>query len=473
MPQSAMPVMRRALVPEVLPAVMQDLPAVPEVLPAPLPELVLPERLPLDLPAEGRAALAAALDGALPAGQRAGRGELVRKSGPSCWDDDEIARLRGFLRAVDDLRGRRGRIYPLEYALALPLVAGMAGDGELDAAAEWITTAPEELLARLGAPAGRAGQARRPDAATLGRILARGADQGQYDDALCAWAAARARALRPGMRKHLRIDGKALRGAARGGRAPMLLSGIWDDGTTAAQLPVDTAKTNEIPVFRQLLGKIPAGDLAGAVITADQMHTQREHARLIDAAGAFFIFTIGENQPLLFDAAGALPWESAAGEAWTVDRGHGRIDARTIKTLPPTPRIIALFPHVRQVFLVERYSYGTGGELLGAVAVLGITSLPPDQAGPADPLAYLRGHWSIEMHHYVRDVVLGEDASRIGGAHRAMAAVRNTVTGILHLHRVPNIAAQLRANHRDPYQLPLQFLGLITPLVPKGNPAVT
>ena len=210
---------------------------------------------------------------------------------------------------MDDLRGRRGRIYPLEYALALPLVAGMAGDGELDAAAEWITTAPEELLARLGAPAGRAGQARRPDAAILGRILARGADQGQYDDALCAWSAARARAraLRPGMRKHLRIDGKALRGAARGGRAPMLLSGIWDDGTTAAQLPVDTAKTNEIPVVRQLLGKIPAGDLAGAVITADQMHTQREHARLIDAAGAFFIFTIGENQPLLFGAAGALP----------------------------------------------------------------------------------------------------------------------------------------------------------------------
>ena len=89
------------------------------------------------------------------------------------------------------------------------------------------------------------------------------------------------------------------------------------------------------------------------MITADQMHTQREHARLIDAAGAFFIFTIGENQPLLFDAAGALPWESAAGEAWTVDRGHGRIDARTVKTLPPTERIMELFPHVRQVFLVE------------------------------------------------------------------------------------------------------------------------
>ena len=310
MRQSAMPVLRRALVPEVLPAVMPDLPAVPEVLPAPLPGLALPERLPADLPAEGRAALAAALGGALPGGQRPDQGKLVRESGPFRWDDEEIARLRGFLRAVGDLRGRRGRTYPLEYLLALPLAAGMAGDGELDAAAE-------ELLLRLGAPLDKAGPARRPDATTLGRVLAVGADQEQYDDALCAWAAARARALRPGMRRHLRIDGKAVRGAARGGRAPMLLSGIWDDGTTAAQLPVDVRKTNEIPVFRELLDKIPAADLKDAVITADQMHTQRKHARKIEAAGAFFIFTIGENQKKLFDAAGALPWESFAGEAWT------------------------------------------------------------------------------------------------------------------------------------------------------------
>jgi hypothetical protein len=324
-PKSAMPVLCHALVPEVLPAVMPDLPAVPAVLPAPLPDLVLPSRLPADLPAEGRAALAAALEGPLPAGQRPGRGEPVRGSVPSRWDDSELARLRGFLRAVDDLRGRQGRVYPLEYLLALPLIAGMAGDGELDAAAEWAATAPAGLLLRLGAPLDRAGKPRRPDATTIGRALA-GCDQGQYDDALCAWSAARARGLR-GMRRHLRIDGKAVRGAARGGRAPMLLSGIWDDGTTAAQLPVNVTKTNEIPVFRDLLKKVP--DLAGAVISADQMHTQRRHARQIGAAGAFFVFTIGENQPRLFDAAGALPWESIAGEAWTVDRGHGRIDVRT------------------------------------------------------------------------------------------------------------------------------------------------
>ena len=473
MSQSAMPVMCSALVPEVLPAVLPEMPAIPEFLPALPPELALPDRLPADLPGEGRAALAAALAGPVPCGPRPDRGELVQAAGPVTWDDGECTRLLRFLCSVDEPRGRRGRVYPLGYMLALPLVAGMAGDGELDAAAEWAAQAPEELLLRLGAPRDRSGRPRRPDATALGRVLA-AVDQVQYDDALCAWSAARARALRPGLRKHLRVDGKALRGAApRGGRAPMLLSGIWDDGTTAAQLPVNVAKTNEIPVFRQLLGKIPGEDLKGAVITADQMHTQREHALLIERKGAFFVLTIGENQPKLFAAADALCWSSVAVEDWTVDRGHGRVDVRVIKTMPATARIRELFPHVRQVFLIERYSYGPDGKLLDAVAVLGITSLPPDQAGPADLLAYLRGHWAVEMHHYVRDVCLGEDASRVRRACQALAAIRNTIIGILHLHQVPNIAAQLRACHRDPYRLPLQLLGLTTPLTPTGHPAVT
>ena len=81
------------------------------------------------------------------------------------------------------------------------------------------------------------------------------------------------------------------------------------------------------------------------------------------------------------------------------------------------------------MFLVKRCTYGTDGELLGAVAVLGITSLPPDQAGAADLIAYLRGHWAIEVHHYARDVAFGEDGSRAAAAHQAFAAIRNAVTG--------------------------------------------
>jgi hypothetical protein len=42
-----------------------------------------------------------------------------------------------------------------------------------------------------------------------------------------------------------------------------------------------------------------------------------------------------------------------------------------------------------------------------------ITSLTPERAGPADLLRFSRRHWAIENQlHYVRDVALGEDASR-------------------------------------------------------------
>jgi len=116
---------------------------------------------------------------------------------------------------------------------------------------------PARLLHRLGAHHDAGGWPRRPDGAAFTRVLGDRRHEQQVDDVLCAWAAARARDLRPGLRRRLRVDGKALRGAARGGRAPMLLSGIWDDGTTAALLPVNTAKENEIPVFRDLLDKIP------------------------------------------------------------------------------------------------------------------------------------------------------------------------------------------------------------------------
>ena len=462
MPQSAMPVMRRALVPEVLPAVMPDRPEVPEFLPAAPPEPVLPSRVPADLPAEGRAALAAALAGPVPGAQRKARGETVLPDdvAPLTWDDAEMARFLGFLRSMSDRRDPRGRRLPLDYLVAVAVAAGAAGDDSPEAAAAWASAAPARILHRLGAPRDAAGQPRRPDAATFSRVLGDPAHAQQADDALCAWAAARARDLRPGMRRHLRIDGKALRGAARGGPAPMLLSGLWDDGTTAAQLPVNTRKENEIPVFRDLLDKIPAGDLKGAVISADQMHTQRKHVQKTGKAGAYFLFTIGGNQEKLFDAADALPWRAIAGESWTVNRGHGRIDVRTVKTFPPTPQILEKWPEVRQVFLVERYSYGTDGELLGAVAVLGITSLPPGQAGAADLLAYLRGHWSIEMHHYVRDVAFGEDGHRAAAPCRAFAAIRNAVTGAFRLLGVPGIAAQLRASRRDPYRLPFRLPGL-------------
>ena len=77
-----------------------------------------------------------------------------------------------------------------------------------------------------------------------------------------------------------------------------------------------------------------------------------------------------------------------------------------------------------------------------------IASLTQGQASPADLLAYVRGHWSVEVLHWIRDVTYHEDASRIhtGNAPRVVATLRNVAISLLRINGTTNIAAALRHN---------------------------
>ena len=78
-----------------------------------------------------------------------------------------------------------------------------------------------------------------------------------------------------------------------------------------------------------------------------------------------------------------------------------------------------------------------------------ITSAGPGWADAATLLEWWRGHWGIENRlHWVRDVTMGEDASRIrtGSAPQALAGLRNAAISLLRLLGETNIAAALREN---------------------------
>jgi predicted transposase YbfD/YdcC len=78
-----------------------------------------------------------------------------------------------------------------------------------------------------------------------------------------------------------------------------------------------------------------------------------------------------------------------------------------------------------------------------------ITSVQRSLADARQLLTWTRGHWSIENRsHYVRDVTLGEDASRIrkGSGPEIMAALRNATIGLLRIAGATNIAEALRRN---------------------------
>lgn len=76
-----------------------------------------------------------------------------------------------------------------------------------------------------------------------------------------------------------------------------------------------------------------------------------------------------------------------------------------------------------------------------------VTSVPRSLVGARQLLEWWRGHWGIENRlHYVRDVALAEDASRIrkGHAPQNLAALRNGAISWLRLAGHTNIAAGLR-----------------------------
>jgi predicted transposase YbfD/YdcC len=132
--------------------------------------------------------------------------------------------------------------------------------------------------------------------------------------------------------------------------------------------------------------------------------------------------------------------------ATTLDKGHGRRERRTLRATTALNEYLD-WPGVAQVGEVT-CQVDENGERTEATRYF-ITSVPRNVAGAAELLRWARGHWSIENgSHYVRDVTLGEDASRIrkGSGPEVMAAFRNAAIGFLRSTGVTNIAEALRRN---------------------------
>lgn len=132
--------------------------------------------------------------------------------------------------------------------------------------------------------------------------------------------------------------------------------------------------------------------------------------------------------------------------ATTLDKGHGRCERRTLKATTALNAYLD-WPGVAQVGQVESVVVRDGKTTTEVRSF--ITSVPRSEAGASQLLAWVRGPWSIENRsHHVRDVTMGEDASRIrkGSGPQVMAAMRNATIGFLRLTGVTAIAEALRRN---------------------------
>jgi predicted transposase YbfD/YdcC len=402
-------------------------------------------------------------DGVIPA--FAGLVSAVEKAPPLAEASHEtVVDLLDVLGAVGDGRQERGRLYPVAAVLALAAGAVVAGIRSFTAIASWVSDVSASWCGPLYRRADPSAVATAPPSkSTIWRVLT-GADTHALDAAIGTWLLAQAEAPEPaevpvppkdgdddGEQTPLvawSADGKALRGAkGTDGEEVRLLALMEQDKQLVIGQAQVTKKSNEIPAFYELLDDLQARgvDINDVVFTVDALHTQRKHARELHRRGADFVFQAKGNQPRLFAALDALDWAAVPiGHEQTV-RGHGRIVRRTMQVLTAPDDLP--FPHVQQVFLCERYVSDLHSKPLSAVAILGVTSLPAERAGTPALARLCSGQWAIEVLHFIRDTLYGEDASRArsGSGPRAMASLRNLAIG----------AHRPRRPHRDHRSHPL------------------
>ncbi len=383
----------------------------------------------------------------------------------------ERPHLAEYLARVPDPRKRRGLRHTLTSLLLAAVAAALAGAKSFAAVSEWVADAPPQVLAALGVRRDPlTGAFCPPDEATIRRVL-QTVDAGALDAAVGSWAAARLQAAgqdqgRRPRRRAVAVDGKAVRGtrhASSGGQPVHLLAALDQDaGAVLAQAAVD-GKTNEITQFAPLLEPL---DLAGAVITADALHTQREHAQfLVTKKHAHYVLAVKKNQPGLYAQVKNLPWRQVPAGHIQRNRGHGRQERRTLHVTAVAAGIA--FPHAAQAIRLTRRTRPLSGGKWRTITVYAITSLHAHQATAAQLAGWIRGHWHIEVLHHIRDVSYGEDASQIrtGSGAQVMATLRNLAIGLLKLSGASNIAAACRRHARDAIRV-LATLGL-SPRSPK------
>lgn len=194
-------------------------------------------------------------------------------------------------------------------------------------------------------------------------------------------------------------------------------------------------------------------DLKDKDITADALLTQRKLADyLVLERHAHYHFTVKANQATLLNDIAFLFQDRRDPHCVIHDPpDHGRIETRKIWTSTELNGYLN-FPHVGQVFAIERTSIEKKTGQSSRDIAYGITSRSPQQADARRLLEINRGHWSIENScHYILDWNYDEDRCRIRTGHgpENVTCLRRFAIGLIKSKGVKNVAQKMRQLNRN------------------------
>lgn len=356
-----------------------------------------------------------------------------------------IGDLASYLKRIKDSRKRRGIRYRLETILILLILAKLSGQDKAYGIADWAQQRSEYLTEVL-----RLKYKRLPHHSTYRRVLTEEVDGDELEQIVAEYLS---QLPRHGQDVVIAIDGKTVRGTITA-EDPfglhLLAAYLPGEGIVLMQMVVQKDKENEIVVAPKLLKCL---DLRNKVVVGDAMHTQRQLSIQIVEAEGDFVWIVKDNQPntrqaieLLFAPEQPLPGLGCPPmdfrSAKTVEKQAGRLEERTITTSDMLNDYLD-WPHLGQVFKLERRFTNLSTGEVECVVQYGLTSLTTQDADPERLLMIVRSQWGIENGlHYRRDVTFHEDQTRMTNKAmgRAMAIINNLVISLINSHGFDNHA---------------------------------
>jgi predicted transposase YbfD/YdcC len=382
---------------------------------------------------------------------------MLKEAGEQAgWSKEcEALSLYQELSKIEDIRGKKGKRYSLALLLTCVLLAKMAGETTLQAIAEWIrfrSTWLQEVLPET--------RAAFPCAATYSNVL-RTIDHARLNEVLMdLLTRVRAENRLAGEQQHVVLDGKTLRGTQHHlaeDQRKMHHMNLYEAKTgIVLKEGMVAEKANELTHLPSFLTPVL---LAGRIISADALFTQRSFCQGVVVSAGDYLLTAKLNQPSLYEdlslffhepPADCLDWRTAS----TSNKGHGRLETRVLWASTDLNDFLARdWYGVGQVFCIRRrveHALKCTQEI-----VYGITSLTPKQADAPRLLGLNRGHWSIENRlHYRRDGALGEDACQVrkGAAPHVLAVLNSFVLALFDFCQVSNVKQHMRYLDAFPLQ---------------------
>ena len=338
---------------------------------------------------------------------------------------------------LSDPRKAKGKRYSLLTLLVVIFLAKLSGRDKPGAIADWARNHADTLVGLL-----HLRRAWMPHHNTIRRVFQSILSEAEFEQLLEAYH------QQPGasLGEILALDGKALKGTRRPDQAQSEYVVSVYDGQSQRVLVQEVVETkeNEIVAAPRALARVP---LAGKIVTGDAQLTQRGLSAYILDRGGNYLWPVKANQPQLYQAIERLfaPQQPIPGfgqiatdfqTAQTTNRGHGRLEVRTIQTSEMLNDYLE-WPSVGQVYRLERkFSWVRQGRVYKTSGEVewGVTSLSRRVAAPERLLAIRRCHWLIETGlHYRRDVTFHEDATRmtLGPAGRILSLIHDLVLGLL------------------------------------------